>query len=223
MCQPRSQEDKVIKAGKMSTEEYPSNPIAKNFIRLYRALPTVNVPFTKFDINFTLLTATFLYSVRLCATWILTNLLEWPEGSFALHESVGSFAAIVHSLLLVPGLFVALTSQPYRPTSHLNTAPQWWQDLVTAVLQFCTGYMIYDSLASYIVPKGFGGIEGSDWLFLGHHFATAVYMTQCRVLQAGECLRLLWAIVIALKVACSNFAHFPSHFLSCFKHARPFL
>ena len=154
------------------------------WVRLYRAVPPVNVPGTELTMSFSLLGAAFLYAVRISLRHVLVRFFDWPDE--VARESVGSLAAIVHSLMLLPGLFVALTSQPYQPTAHLSTSPLWWQDLVTALLQFCTGYMIYDSIASFFMIKGFGGLDGTDFLFLGHHLATTIYMTQCRYLSAGH-------------------------------------
>jgi len=132
-----------------------------------------------------MVTAALLYTFRVVSERTLfLSILNWPPD--AAQEAVGSLAASVHSLLLLPALFVALTSQPYQLTGHMKTTPKWWQDLVTAELQFCTGYMIYDSFASYFVPKGILSLQGTDYLFLGHHLATIVYMTQCRYVQAGH-------------------------------------
>jgi hypothetical protein len=178
-----------------SDEEYndsiATNPVAKHWVRLYRLVPRVDFPGTSVSISFTLCSAALLYSVRLTIQYVLVSLLEWPRDYEGTREAPGSLAAVFHSLNLLPGLIVALATQPYTPTRHLSTAPKWWRDLVDALMQFCTGYMIYDSIASFLMVKGLN-LEGTDYLFLGHHMATAVYMTQCRVLQAGHTSAMIW-------------------------------
>lgn len=194
MCAPIVQEEnQLINTAKIMSEgaeETLTNPIAKHWVRLYRAVPVIYFPFTALDISFSLFSAAFLYAVRLILKKIMIHMVGWqPEDAAGLdgqEEAMGSLTAMVHSLNLVPALFVALTTQPYRITTHLNTAPRWWQDMVHALFQFCTGYMIYDSIASFIVAKGISNIAGADFMFLGHHLATTIYMTQCRVLQAGH-------------------------------------
>ena len=164
--------------------ELPDNAVARFWVNLYRAVPVVNLPGTQFPISFSLCSACFLYAVRIGCAEVLRTVWDWPAEPT--REAVGSLAALVHALLLVPGLYVALTTQPYLPTAHLSQFPLWWQELVDALLQTCTGYMIYDSVASFFMIKGFAGLEGTDFMFLGHHLATTIYMSQCRYLQAGH-------------------------------------
>jgi hypothetical protein len=193
MCQPSSSRDDGVKllSDQDCYDSISTNPIAKHWVRLYRSVPRVDLPGTNVSISFTLCSAALLYSVRLAIRYVLVSLLEWPQDYEGTHEAPGSLAAVFHSLNLLPGLFVALATQPYEPTGHLSTAPRWWRDLVDALMQFCTGYMIYDSVASFLLVKGLN-LEGTDYMFLGHHIATAVYMTQCRVLQAGHTSAMIW-------------------------------
>ena len=167
-------------------DEIPSNFVAKLWVGIYRSLPVIHFPFTKLNISMSLLGATFLWTCRIISYHILVRIFGWPSDNQKSHEAVGSIIAILHSTSILPGLAVALASQPYRPSSHITTAPQWWQHLVSALMQFCTGYMVYDSLASFLILKGPSNLVASDFLFLGHHFATSLYMTQTRVLQAGH-------------------------------------
>jgi hypothetical protein len=82
-----------------------------------------------------------------------------------------------------------------RPCAKMSAAPQWWQDSVTTLLQFCTGYMIYDALIQFGADKWVPGqgfvLSAGDWMFLGHHFATAFYMTSTRIAGAGHVSALL--------------------------------
>ncbi|CAB9500412.1 expressed unknown protein [Seminavis robusta] len=180
MCQPRSTKDQV----KIPKEDdVPPSFLAKQWVGFYRAVPRINFPFTDLDISISLCSAAFLTAVRYTLQFLMRILLDWPTDDIV---TIGNLVAIVHSSTLVPGLGVALTSQPYQPTTHISTYPQWWQDLVDAILQFCTGYMIYDTCTTYLISKGPLNLQGNDFLFLGHHIAAATYMTQCRVVKAGH-------------------------------------
>ena len=72
----------------------------------------------------------------------------------------------------------------------MNIHPGWWQDAATSLIQFCTGYMIYDAAVQFIADRWQHGVglvlSTVDWLFLGHHLATSVYMTSTRLIQAGH-------------------------------------
>lgn len=192
MCAESKQTNKTN--GDMEANDVPTNIIAKGFVSAYRAMPTIYFPFTQLNISFTLLIAAILYTIRLIFEKYLVTVLEWPVGTEGTILATGSFVAILHSIHLVPGLAVALLTQPYRPSAHISTAPQWWQDLVNALLQMCTGYMIYDSFASFLLPKGLD-LSIEDLLFLGHHAATSIYMTQVRVLQAGQTSAMICMIL----------------------------
>lgn len=192
-------------------EEMPRSGLARRWVRLYRAVPQVNFPGTNLNVSFMLLSAAVLWTVRLCFKFTLINYFGWPADQEVTNEAIGSMTAAFHSIQLVPGLFVALRTQPYRPSEKISNAPQWWQDLVSgknsvfylfvcigqnfilfltlhlfsALMQMCTGYMIYDSLASIILLHG-PNLSPTDYMFLGHHLATTIYMTQTRVIGAGH-------------------------------------
>lgn len=157
---------------------------------LYNTVPKIHVPFTPFDVSITILSACFLYCVRRVGEVILES-QGWPANTAVTIEGAASIAAIVHSTTLVPGLWFALRSQPYIPSSSMSEHPQWWQDAVTALLQFCTGYMMYDGLANIVILHWQEGLSASNWMFLGHHFATAFYMTSSRILGAGHISALI--------------------------------
>eukprot|EP00565_Helicotheca_tamesis_P008295 CAMPEP_0185738174 /NCGR_PEP_ID=MMETSP1171-20130828/32212_1 /TAXON_ID=374046 /ORGANISM="Helicotheca tamensis, Strain CCMP826" /LENGTH=74 /DNA_ID=CAMNT_0028409303 /DNA_START=1 /DNA_END=222 /DNA_ORIENTATION=+ len=72
----------------------------------------------------------------------------------------------------------------------MKSHPQWWQDATTALLQFCTGYMLYDSINFFIIGRWVPGVgpvlEPSDYSFLGHHVATSFYMMSSLYIGAGH-------------------------------------
>jgi hypothetical protein len=163
----------------MATKSKPSASVdeapwpLKQWAWLYNTVPKICIPFTTFDVSITILSACFLFCVRLVGERILES-QGWPAGSPVTIEGAASIAAIVHSTTLVPGLVVALYSQPYIPSSKMDEHPQWWQDAVTALLQFCTGYMLYDGIMNIIVLHWVEGMSASNWMFLGHHFVSLV-------------------------------------------------
>jgi len=72
----------------------------------------------------------------------------------------------------------------------MDSAPQWWQDSVNALMEFCTGYMIYDSVNTILYEAWHPGVgfqfTASDLSFFGHHIATSTYMTWSRIIGAGH-------------------------------------
>jgi hypothetical protein len=126
----------------------------------------------------------------------MISVFGWPDTSGSSSEnypttleSSGSAASIVHSSLLCPGLIVAFLSyhHKYSPSAKLfNTndtnVNYWRQEFVDALLQFCTGYMIYDFLfiillrldpTTSMIPN----FRPDDYLFMGHHIATIYLCT----------------------------------------------
>jgi hypothetical protein len=163
----------------------------KVLVAFFRSVPQFNFPFTGLPVSFVLVSAGFLVSVRLFTNEVLESVFGWPVGDVVTDRAASSVPAIVHSMLLCPGLIVAFMVQTYNPTEHISEASDEWQDFVNALLQFCTGYMLNDTLflvyraqqaAGSIIPK----FEFGDILFLGHHAVTSIYMTQARVYEAGH-------------------------------------
>jgi hypothetical protein len=173
----------------MGTKNIPA--IAKRWLTAYDAVPQINVPLTNLNVSFVLASATFLLCFRLAAEQFLTTVFNWPEGHVNTKMAAASMISICHSLILVGGLLTAFRScAKYSPSERLDAAPLWWQQFVDAVLQFCTGYMVYDAIYNvYLVRIQPGdwvptfGLE--DYLFLAHHMITATYMTSARVVKAG--------------------------------------
>mmetsp|Transcript_95613 Transcript_95613/g.143238 ORF Transcript_95613/g.143238 Transcript_95613/m.143238 type:complete len:304 (+) Transcript_95613:124-1035(+) len=160
---------------------------------LYLSMPKFNFPGTNLDIAFTLFSAAFLIIARYSALWFFANILDYDATSA--QESSGTFGSITHSTLLCPALMVGFMTHKYSPSEHRNHAPQWWVDFVDALLQFCTGYMVYDAVFICFIRLEPGSwipkIQPGDWLFLGHHACTTTYMTQNRVYKAGHMSAML--------------------------------
>jgi hypothetical protein len=188
---------------KATTENIPA--LARIWHNVYQSVPKFCFPYTNLNISFTLVSAAFLISVRLLAIQVMVSVFGWPgsddsENFPTTVEVSGSASSIVHSSLLCPGLIVAfLSHNKYSPSEHLSKATNWWQEFVDALLQFCTGYMIYDFLfivlirlePGSIVPK----LQADDYLFLAHHTVTSMYMTQTRVYQAGHMSAMMCMLI----------------------------
>lgn len=153
-----------------------------------RSLPT-KLSIGGLDVSLTVASAFFLAACRFTAEYVLVNVFGWPSNTMVTKSAASSCGSIVHSTLLLPGLFACFLSNKYNPTERLKDAPLWWQETVTALLQFCTGYMIYDGILNIIWLKSHmqeGGISTEDLMFLGHHVATVLYMTSTRITQVGH-------------------------------------
>lgn len=140
------------------------------------------------DVSLTLASALFLACVRFIAETIMVQVFGWPAVSLVTKNAAASVPAILHSSLLVPSLFFAFSIHKYRPSESLATAPVFYQHVATCLLQFCSGYMLYDCVLNVLwlnLTMG-DGIQGDALMFLGHHIATALYMTLCRIHRAGH-------------------------------------
>lgn len=187
MCKSDKTSNAASKADNMS--ELPA--YGSFVVKVYNALPEFSFPFTSLPFSFVLFSCAFLVSVRILSNKILETVFGWPSDDTITDRAASSIPAIVHSSLLCPGLIVAFLTRKYVPTEHMSKASKAWQDLVNALLQLCTGYMLNDTLflvyraqqaAGSIIPQfAFG-----DILFLGHHAMTSIYMTQARIYKAGH-------------------------------------
>jgi hypothetical protein len=151
---------------------------------LLNGLPVITIGGLNFSV--TVFTVLFLTAVRFSAESIMITYFGWPADNMTTKDAAASAAAIVHSIQLVPGLWQCLRSQPYVPSEKMNKAPLWWQDGATALLQFCTGYMIYDASVNIFWTKRATGVPSEDYLFLAHHVVTVIYMTSTRMVGAGH-------------------------------------
>jgi hypothetical protein len=185
MCRPTKSR---LKSMPPSSEEAPW--LLKKWQNVYNSVPKMYIPFTNYDIGFSVLSAVVLSIIRVIIAERAFVAYGWPEGSA--NKISGSVSSIFHSMNLVPALAVILWTRPkdfMSPASEMGGA-QWWQDATNAVLSFCIGYMLYDSIIGYGYYRWVPGVgivlKGSDAMFLGHHFMTALYMISCRVMGAGH-------------------------------------
>jgi len=168
--------------------------LVQPWLKVYNGIPDFRFPGTQLSISFMLISSLFLLNVRVAAEQVLIHVFHWPATSsdyILTTEAAASVGSITHSTILCPVLYLALRMLPYRPSAKLEDAPKWYQQLVDAMLQFCTGYMVYDTIVNivYLRWQGmtqFPSFTMDDYLFLGHHFVTAMYMTQARVIKAGH-------------------------------------
>ena len=159
------------------------------FQKAYNAVPIVNV--NGVPVSFVVVSALFFISIRILANMVLESVFGWPVNDIdTTDRAASSIPAIVHSTLLCSGLFSAFVSHRYNPSEHISEANQAWQDLANALLQFCTGYMLNDTL--FLIYRAMPNdswvpdISSGDLMILAHHAITSTYMTQARVYKAGH-------------------------------------
>lgn len=164
--------------------------LLRPWIHLYQKTPKVLIPGTKLDVAFTLASALVLTCIDYGSALFLTNLGGWPSHSKNTRAVAGSVATIFHSTTLVLGLGAALVTQKYDPSGRMDDHPAWWADGAQALIQFCTGYMIYDAAVQFIADrwqKGVGPVlSAADYMFLGHHAACTLYMMSALLCEAGH-------------------------------------
>jgi hypothetical protein len=151
---------------------------------LMNGLPQITIGGLNFSV--TAFTILFLTAVRLSAEYVMITYFGWPADNLLTKDAAASISAIVHSFQLVPGLWQCFMSQPYVPSERMDKAPIWWQDAATALIQFCTGYMIYDASFNIFWTKRATGVPSEDYVFLAHHVVTILYMTSTRIVGAGH-------------------------------------
>jgi len=151
---------------------------------IYNAAPKIYIPGTKFDIAFTVLSCILILGVRLLFDCFYQGHLNWDPNNKRTTDCAASSASIFHSIVLCIGLATALLYPPYLPTFKITDAPKWWQDVADALLQFCTGYMLYDFIG--MLMDNNWAINPGDYTFIAHHVVTATYMSQCRALGVGH-------------------------------------
>ena len=162
-------------------------PICQFWRGLSRHLPRLTLG--RLDVSVTVASALFLAASRYFAEFVLGRVFGWPTNSLIIKNAASSCGSIVHSTQLVPALVACFLTNRYNPSERLKDAPLWWQETVDALLQFCTGYMIYDGILNILWLKSQvqeGGISSEDLMFLGHHIATILYMTSTRIQQVGH-------------------------------------
>ena len=172
---------------KSSREKIPS--ILQPWIHLYHATPKINIPGTRVDISFSLCCAVIFSALRLTFRHVLYR-CGWPVGASDTYFTSACQVSFCTSSLMLPGLAALLLSQKYVPSGRLEPSPQWYQDATNALMGYCTGYMMYDSVMGYVVETWQPGIgpvlSVDDWTYLGHHILTTLYMVSARIAMAGH-------------------------------------
>lgn len=127
--------------------------------------------------------------VRFTAEHVMVTTFHWPDNSVETKYAAACLASIFHSTHLVPALLMCfLSSKEYNASAKLADEPIWWQEVSTALIQFCTGYMLYDAILNILWMKlsMVGTLDATDILFLAHHIVTTSFMTSNRLLQKGH-------------------------------------
>lgn len=173
------------------SKEIPS--LLKLWSGIYNAFPKLCLIGTQFPIGLTLLSTAFISLLRFAYRYLYVKVFGFDLSNRKTVEMIACNTSMTHSLLLVPALWQALRDQPYRPSASIQNTPKYYQDAVTALLQFCTGYMIYDFI--FMVASNNWQVHPDDVAFIGHHVVTIAYMTQTRVLGAGHisAMTLMWS------------------------------
>ena len=154
------------------------------WLNLSASLPLVEI--FGLESNIALTTVMVLAYFRYMAMIVLVIAFQWSidDGAFG----ASALVACLHSLTLVPSLYHCFVLQgwySYQPSEAMPKESSPWHSVVTCLLQFCTGYMIYDAILNIVVLNQ-ANLTASDWMFLGHHAATALYMTSTRWIGAGH-------------------------------------
>lgn len=179
----------------MSEQKKAMNPIIKFWSTFYAAMPKIYIPGTKFDISMMLFASFFMTAVRMFLHLYFTKIHGFDPADNRTLEIVASGAAGTHSMILLPGLMATLLDQPYKPSGTMANMPQYYKDTVTALLSFCTGYMLYDTIFLHRVQDdGSFGVHPDDVPYVAHHIICSLYMSHCRVLGAGHMstMFLIW-------------------------------
>lgn len=161
--------------------------ILRPWVYFQKALP----PMIFFGLNFsvTIFSMLFFALVKYAGTQLLL-VNGWPAGTYETTFNVACLVAMSHSTVILIPLYKCMQLQPFVPTRRLSDSPLYWQLSSDALLQYCTGYMIQDSVFTLIRAYKVG-YDPSDTVFLAHHFVTVSYMTQCRYLKAGHISTML--------------------------------
>merc|ERR1719491_2341833 len=164
-------------------DEYAIPNTLRPLIYVYRSLPPLCLPYTNFNISFTLLSTLLLAMIR-TVVWQYLICAGWPSRSKMTTDAAASLTSILHGFVLCFYLGVCLYRNPrnYVPSARLENFPVWWQDAATAVLEICTGYMLFDffSLVKDMTDLGVKFSE-LEVLVMMHHFLSFSYMVSCRL------------------------------------------
>mmetsp|Transcript_9663 Transcript_9663/g.22679 ORF Transcript_9663/g.22679 Transcript_9663/m.22679 type:complete len:323 (+) Transcript_9663:90-1058(+) len=179
----------------------------KPLLFCYRSLPNV-IQIGKLDFTFTFASCAFLSLMRILFFNLLTSYYGWPVQSKMTTDASSSLGSIVHSILLCGWLtewFWKLGYRAYSPSAKLsdhNEKDPDLNDAAVACLQFCTGYMMFDTIWTVgdayrlnILP-----LTEFETLIMAHHVLTSFYMISCRAIGAGH----ISAMILMLTGEISN-------------------
>lgn len=164
-----------------------TSPLVEFWAWLYNSTPKLCVPKTEFAVGLTLYSTLFFWSVLAFYRAVYTSSLVGFPGFWESPKTAAicsGSASLTHSLIIIPTTFALLRCQPYVPSATMEGKPKVYLDATTAILQFCSGYMLYDF--SYMVMMG-----TAKFAWVAHHFGTVLYMSQVRVLRAGHVSALM--------------------------------
>jgi hypothetical protein len=179
--------------------------ILRPLLFAYQNLPPL-IKIRTLDVTFTLASFLCLSVLRIFIFQVLLS-FGWPERSKMTTDAASSLTSIVHAVALCLWLSVWFAKlghyRKYIPSCKLSDhKDKNVQDAATACLQFCTGYMLFDSfwLFADTYQLGLMPLTEFEMLVLAHHALTSFYMTSCRILQAGH----ISAMILMLTGEISN-------------------
>ena len=151
----------------------------ETLVSAYRAAP-----------YFLLASTAYFVSTRLLISYCLTSVFGWPENHRNTHQAAESLVPLFHVGFLVPAIIDGFMTHKYNPSEHLSKASPKLQDLFSAILLFCEGYMIYDFcfMLYFAIPKDsyWPVLETDIQMFMVHHAMIICYISQARYYQAGH-------------------------------------
>jgi len=162
----------------------------KPWVNLYRKVPNL---FNLFGVNitFSLLCSCFFGTCRMLFAKLFYA-TGFEKDKLA-RDAIASTVPILHSTILEFPLLMCLLTQPYKPSARMDksSTPKWYKDSVHALLEYTSGYMIYDTFNSILyesyvrsgISLDFNSNERS-WLI--HHLVTFTYMLFCRIYNRGH-------------------------------------
>lgn len=152
--------------------------------KVYNTIPKLYIPKTSFSTGVTITSFLTLLALRSAVETFYQTKYNWDPTDKRTVDCSASTVSGLHALVLCLGLYKALRAVPYDILSTMDSAPVYWQHASTALLEMCTGYMLYDFFT--LVRGNDWSVHPDDVAFLAHHVVTILYMSQCRVLRKGH-------------------------------------
>ena len=190
----RDSKQEKIRVNNENSDEDDVPLLLRPLIVIYRSIPKLYLPrIRNFNFAFILFSALFLAAIRQFIFWKMLMYVGWPQYSKMTTDAASSLTSICHSIILCWYLslcffYLSTAKCRYVPSARMSTFPLWWQDSASALLEFCTGYMIFDSFfliwdTTYYLKME---ISEFDKLVLAHHVMTSLYMASTRFVNAGH-------------------------------------